>query len=27
MAFGCGFEMTTYEKIRAYQDSVKHKVF
>jgi hypothetical protein len=26
MAFGCGFEMTTDEKIRAYQDSVKASV-
>jgi uroporphyrinogen-III decarboxylase len=23
MAFGCGFEMTTDEKLRAYRDSVK----
>jgi uroporphyrinogen-III decarboxylase len=27
MAFGCGFEWTTDEKIRAFQDSVKHKVY
>jgi hypothetical protein len=27
MAFGCGFEMTTAEKMRAFQDAVKHKVF
>jgi uroporphyrinogen-III decarboxylase len=27
MAFGCGFEMTTAEKLHAFQDSVKHKVY
>jgi hypothetical protein len=27
MAFGCGFEMTTAEKMHAFQDSVKHKVY
>jgi hypothetical protein len=27
MAFGCGFEMTTAEKLRAFQDSVLHKVY
>ena len=27
MAFGCGFEWTTDEKIRAFQDSVKSKVY